>query len=38
LDGLEGLFLSEQRLLEIRTGQTQTVPLEDAMRCYGMEG
>jgi RHH-type rel operon transcriptional repressor/antitoxin RelB len=38
LDDLEDLYLAEQRLLEIRTGQTQTVPLEDAMRRYGTEG
>jgi len=37
LDDLEDLYLAEQRLLDIRSGRTQTVPLEDVMKRYGLE-
>ncbi len=30
LADLEDLYLAEQRLLDIRSGKTQTVPLEDS--------
>lgn len=38
LDDLEDLYLAEQRLIDIRAGKTQTVPLEEVMKGYGMEG
>jgi len=38
LDDLEDLYLAEQRLIDIRAGRTKTVPLEDVMKRYGMEG
>ena len=38
LDDLEDLYLAEQRLIEIRAGRSQTVPLEEVMKRYGMEG
>mgnify|MGYP001049087731 CR=1 FL=1 len=38
LDDLEDLYLAEQRLIDIRAGKTQTVPLEEVMRKYGLEG
>ena len=38
LDDLEDLYLAEQRLIDIRTGKTQTVPLEEVMKRYGLEG
>ncbi|MHB1700468.1 MAG: type II toxin-antitoxin system RelB family antitoxin [Acidobacteriaceae bacterium] len=38
LDDLEDLYLAEQRLIDIRAGKTQTVPLEEVMRRYGLEG
>ena len=38
LDDLEDLYLAEQRLIEIRAGRTQTVPLEAVMKRYGVEG
>jgi RHH-type rel operon transcriptional repressor/antitoxin RelB len=38
LDDLEDLYLAEQRLIDIRAGRTQTVPLEEVMKRYGMEG
>ncbi|MDX9742180.1 MAG: CopG family transcriptional regulator, partial [Gammaproteobacteria bacterium] len=27
-----------QRLIDIRSGKTQTVPLEEVMKRYGLEG
>ncbi len=38
LDDLEDLYLAEQRLIDIRAGKTQTVPIEEVMKRYGMEG
>lgn len=38
LDDLEDLYLAEQRLIDIRAGKSQTVPLEEVMKRYGMEG
>ncbi len=38
LDELEDLYLAEQRLIDIRAGKTQTVPIEEVMKRYGMEG
>ena len=38
LDNLEDLYLAEQRLIDIRSGKTQTIPLEEVMKRYGMEG
>lgn len=38
LDDLEDLYLAEQRLIEVRAGCSQALPLEEVMRSYGMEG
>lgn len=38
LDDLEDLYFAEQRLIDIRSGKTQTVPLEEVMKRYGLEG
>ena len=38
LDDLEDLYLAEQRLIDIRAGKTQTAPLEEVMKRYGVEG
>lgn len=38
LEDLEDLYLAEQRMIDIRAGRTQTVPLEEVMKRYGMEG
>ena len=38
LDDLEDLYLAEQRLLDIRSGKSHAIPLEDVMRDHGMEG
>ena len=37
LDDLEDLYLAEQRLVDIRTGRSQAVSLEEVMRRYGLE-
>lgn len=36
LDDLEDLYLSEQRLLDARAGQSEAVPLEPLLRRYGV--
>ncbi len=38
LDDLEDLYLAEQATIERRAGRLKSVPLEDVMRRYGMEG
>lgn len=38
LEDLEDLYLAEQRMIDIRAGRTQMVPLEEVMKRYGMEG
>jgi len=37
LDDLEDVYLAEQRLIDIRSGKTQPIPLEDVMKRYGLE-
>jgi RHH-type rel operon transcriptional repressor/antitoxin RelB len=37
LDDLEDVYLAEQRLIDIRAGKTQTIPLEEVMKRYGLE-
>ena len=38
IDDLEDLYLSEQRLIANRAGKSQSIPLEEVMRRYGLEG
>lgn len=38
LDDMEDLYLAEQQMTEIRAGQLKTIPLEEVMKRYGMEG
>ena len=38
LDDLEDLYLAEQRLIDIRAGRSQTIPREEVMKRFGMEG
>lgn len=38
LDDLEDVYLAEQRLIDIRAGRTKTIPLDDVMKQYGLEG
>lgn len=37
LEDLEDLYLAEQRLIESRAGKSESLPLEDLMKRYGME-
>ncbi len=37
LDDLEDLSLAEQRLIDIRAGKSETTPLEEVMKRYGLE-
>lgn len=37
LDDLEDLYLAEQRLSEIRSGESEAVALEEVMKRYGLE-
>ena len=36
LADLEDLYLAEQRLLDHRAGLSDSIPLEDVMKLYGM--
>ena len=38
LDDLEDLYLAEQQMTEIRAGHLKTIPLEEVMKRYGLEG
>jgi RHH-type rel operon transcriptional repressor/antitoxin RelB len=38
LDDLEDLYLAEQRLIDLRAGESETVPLDELMKRYGMDG
>ena len=37
LEDLEDLYLAEQRLIDLRAGRTQAVPLADVMKTDGVE-
>jgi RHH-type rel operon transcriptional repressor/antitoxin RelB len=36
IDDLEDLYLAEQRLIDIRAGKSNTIPLADVMARYGL--
>ena len=38
LDDLEDLYLAEQRLIDLQAGESETVPLDELMKSYGMDG
>jgi RHH-type rel operon transcriptional repressor/antitoxin RelB len=38
LDDMEDLYLAEQQMTEMRAGRLKTIPLEEVMKRYGMEG
>lgn len=38
LDDLEDLYLAEKERAAIRAGRVKTIPLEEVMREYGLEG
>ena len=37
LDDIEDIYLAEKRLEDIRAGRTQTIPLQEVMKKYGMD-
>lgn len=37
LDDLEDLYIAEQRLIDLRAGKSETVPLDEVMKRYGMD-
>ncbi len=37
IEDLEGTYLAEKRLEDIRTGKTETIPIERIMEEYGLE-
>jgi RHH-type rel operon transcriptional repressor/antitoxin RelB len=36
LEDLEGIYLAEKRLADIRAGRTKTIPLEEVVRRHGL--
>ena len=38
LDDLEDVYLAEQRLIALRSGESQTVSLEEVMQRYRLDG
>lgn len=37
VEDLEDLYLAEQALIDIRSGKSKTIALEDVMKRYGMD-
>jgi RHH-type rel operon transcriptional repressor/antitoxin RelB len=37
LDDLEDLYLAEKRLIDLRAGKSETIPLTEVMKQYGLE-
>lgn len=37
IDDLEDLYLTEQRLIDIRAGRSKTVAIKEVMKRYGLE-
>lgn len=38
LEDMEDLYLAKQRMADIQAGRSKTIPLEELMKRYGMEG
>lgn len=38
IEDLEDLYLAEQRLVALRSGKSEAIPLGDVMKRYGLEG
>jgi RHH-type transcriptional regulator, rel operon repressor / antitoxin RelB len=38
LEDLEDIYFAEKELEAVRSGRVQTVPLDEVMRRYGLEG
>ena len=37
LDDLEDVYLAEKRLEDLQAGRSQTIPLKDVMKRYGLD-
>jgi RHH-type rel operon transcriptional repressor/antitoxin RelB len=37
LDNIEDVYIAEKRIECIRSGRTQTIPLQEVMKRYGMD-
>jgi RHH-type rel operon transcriptional repressor/antitoxin RelB len=37
LDDLEDLYVAEQRMIEIRAGRSETLPLAEVMKQHGLD-
>lgn len=37
LDDLEDLYLAEQRLINLRAGKSEAIPLSEVMKQYGLD-
>ena len=37
LDDLEDLYLAEKRLIDLRAGKSETIPLSEVMKQYGLD-
>ena len=37
LDDLEDVYLAEKRLEDLQAGRSQTIPLQDVMKRYGLD-
>jgi RHH-type rel operon transcriptional repressor/antitoxin RelB len=37
LDDLEDLYLAEKRLIDLRAGKSETIPLAEVMKQYGLD-
>ena len=38
INDLEDIYLTEQRMHDIRSGKTPAIPLSEVMKKYGLEG
>ena len=38
LEDLEDIYLAKQRLEDVRTGRSKTIPLQEVMKRYDLEG
>lgn len=38
IEDIEDIYLAEKRLEDIRAGKSKTVPLDEVLKRYGMEG
>ena len=38
LDDLEDIFVAEKRIADLESGRSTTIPIEEVMQRYGLEG